>query len=163
MIPRPQYLAKRLEDLPRAELLLRYRGILLDVDNTLVPHHGTEMEEAVWGWVGGLVEAGAKVALATNAKPARRAELERLWGLDAFLAYKPLPFKIRRQVRMWGLPPRQVLLIGDQVFTDRLAALFAGVHCALVEPLSDRDFIFTRLVSRRLERWIYNRWAPRTP
>ncbi|MCH7493514.1 YqeG family HAD IIIA-type phosphatase [bacterium] len=163
MIPRPQYMAKRLEDLPRAEIRLRYRGVLLDVDNTLVPHHGTEMSPEVWGWVGGLVEAGMKVALATNATAARRLDLERRWGLDAFLAFKPLPFAILRQVRMWGLSPRRVLLVGDQVFTDRLAALFAGVHFAMVEPLSDRDFVVTRLVSRRLERWIYNRWARGSP
>lgn len=160
MIPPPRYTARRVEELPFAEISERYRAVLLDVDNTLVPHHGTEMEPAVWEWVGSLVETGIRVALATNATAARRDDLEARWGIHAFIAHKPLPFGIRRWLRSNGVLPEEALLVGDQVFTDRLAALWAGVDCALVSPLSGRDFVITSLVSRRLERALYNRWLP---
>ena len=160
MIPPPAYRAHRVEDLPLAEIAARFKGVLLDVDNTLVPHHGTEIPERRWLWVGSLVEAGVRVALASNATQTRVEELERRWGLPAFVAWKPLPFGIRKWMRTWGLAPDDVLLIGDQVLTDHLAALGAGISSALVKPLTDRDFILTRWVSRKIEAWIYNRWPP---
>ena len=50
-------------------------------------------------------------------------------------------------------------MIGDQIFTDHLAAIFANIDSVLVKPITNKDFIVTRLISRRLEKIIYNLWS----
>ena len=42
-------------------------------------------------------------------------------------------------------------MVGDQLFTDIRAGYRAGVKTILVNPLTKRDFIGTKLVSRTLE------------
>jgi len=42
-------------------------------------------------------------------------------------------------------------MVGDQLFTDIRAGARAGVKTILVNPLTTRDFIGTKLVSRTLE------------
>ena len=43
------------------------------------------------------------------------------------------------------LPPEQVLFVGDQIFTDCLAAHRAGVDCYLVKPIKSKETFFFRL------------------
>ena len=45
----------------------------------------------------------------------------------------------------FGLPPEQVLFVGDQIFTDCLAAHRAGVDCYLVKPIKSKETFFFRL------------------
>ena len=44
-----------------------------------------------------------------------------------------------------ALPPEQVLFVGDQIFTDCLAAHRAGVDCYLVKPIKSKETFFFRL------------------
>ena len=50
-----------------------------------------------------------------------------------------------------GVPPQHAAMVGDQLFTDIKAGSRAGVKTILVNPLTSRDFIGTKLVSRTLE------------
>ena len=60
-------------------------------------------------------------------------------------AQKPSPRGVHRCIEAFGLPPEQVLFVGDQIFTDCLAAHRAGVDCYLVKPIKSKETFFFRL------------------
>ncbi len=150
-----------MEDLPLEEILSRFKAVLFDVDNTVVPHHGTKMPTPVWEWMRSLIKSGIVVALASNATQERVHKLETLFSTEAFVAMKPFPWRIRQWLRTHGLQPKEVLLVGDQVMTDHLATLTTGISSALVDPLTKRDFILTQWISRPIERLIMKGWRGR--
>ena len=54
-----------------------------------------------------------------------------------------------------NLAAKEVAVIGDQIFTDVLGGNRMGLYTILVTPISDKEFIWTRLM-RRLERLVLN-------
>ncbi|WP_027876207.1 YqeG family HAD IIIA-type phosphatase [Meiothermus cerbereus] len=130
------------------------KAVLLDLDNTLVPYktYG-EAPEGLLTWLQSLKNAGIPVMLVSNASPWRvRYWCEKL-GIPGFgPAGKPW-FGFRKALRRLGLPPRQVVVVGDQLFADVLGGNLAGMYTVLVPPLSQNELGYTRLV-RKLERWV---------
>ena len=62
-------------------------------------------------------------------------------GLDyVSRACKPLTFGVTRACKKYGLPPKQVALIGDQIFTDVFGGNRAGALTCYVETLDRRFF-----------------------
>lgn len=136
---------------------LRERGlkaILLDLDNTLVPYktYG-EAPQGLLEWLQILKEAGIQVMLVSNGSRRRvhywREKLE-VPGFGP--AGKPW-FGFRKALRRLALSPREVAVVGDQLFTDVLGGNLIGAYTVLVPPLSKREMGYTRLV-RKLERWV---------
>lgn len=130
------------------------KGVILDLDNTVVPYkfRGEPSAELV-AWVEGLKRAGVKLFLVSNARRKRLAYWsEKLGVAGTGLAFKPW-FGFKKGLRRLGLSPREVVVVGDQLFTDVLGGNLAGLHTVLVPPLSRRELGYTRLV-RRLERWV---------
>ncbi len=128
-------------------------GLLLDLDNTLIPYgYEGPVPAEVAGWLAALRQAGIAAALVTNARPSRSRRWGKKLGLPALpFAAKPLPLAIFWAAKALGLPRKKLLLVGDQIFTDLLAARLAGVRVALVRPLAPKELPHTRWL-RRLER-----------
>ncbi len=64
---------------------------------------------------------------------------------------KPAPFALWAACGTMGVPVEQTVLVGDQVFTDVMAANLAGVRPILVDPQSTEELWYTR-VFRLFER-----------
>jgi len=132
------------------------KGVLLDLDNTLVPYktYG-EAPEGLLAWLQSLKKAGVPVMLVSNASPRRvRYWCEKL-GIPGFgPAGKPW-FGLRKAARLLGLPPREVVVVGDQLFTDVLGGNLVGMYTVLTPALSQDELTYTRMV-RKLERWVLN-------
>ncbi len=154
----PQFHVREINLLDARVIASRFRAVLLDIDNTLVPHGCETLTAETRKWLAELDRYGLIYALATNTSARRASELEESWGIEAFRALKPLPFRIRRWLKEKGLEPHEVLMVGDQVFTDHFAALAAGLASAIVTPISPHDSFFTALISRRLERVVFWKW-----
>ncbi|MBC7105035.1 MAG: YqeG family HAD IIIA-type phosphatase [Firmicutes bacterium] len=129
------------------------RGLILDVDNTLVPWAGTEMAPATRCWLEGLSRAGFGVCLVSNGRG--RAEL--LAASTGFpviwRAAKPLPRAFVRAMGLLGTRPPETAVVGDQIFTDILGGNLTGAYTVLVSPLSGREFFTTRL-NRQAEKLV---------
>ncbi|MCC7494228.1 MAG: YqeG family HAD IIIA-type phosphatase [Fimbriimonadaceae bacterium] len=138
---------------------LGVRGVLLDVDNTLVPRKCYELPPEVRAWVGELQAAGICLAILSNSQHARRIArmLEPVNVPSICLARKPCRGGFRRALRQLDLRPDEAVMVGDQVLTDILGGNLAGLQTIYVEPLSRHDFVLYRLV-RPWERRLLARW-----
>ncbi|MDR7473582.1 MAG: YqeG family HAD IIIA-type phosphatase [Armatimonadota bacterium] len=131
------------------------RGIVLDLDNTLVPYGAADPPAEVCAWVARAQAAGFPMVLVTNNRsPRSRALAERL-GLPIAPGWaKPASSMFRRAMEMMGTTPHQTALVGDQLLTDILGGNRLGLFTILVEPLGRRDFPATRWINRTVERMV---------
>ncbi len=151
---RPRRIAPALTDLdPRALSAEGIRGLVIDVDNTLVPYGSATPTEEARRWVAAARASGLALVLVTNNRTRRtRAIAEGLnlpvaWGL-----MKPSTSGLRRALAMMETEPAETALVGDQLLTDILAGNRLGLLTILVRPMGRREFPTTRLINRTLER-----------
>jgi len=132
-------------------------GIALDLDNTIVPWHTSDVVPEIAQWVRQVRETGVRFCLLTNnyASNVRRVGA----ALDMPVvrgALKPLPSAFSAALRQLRSEASQSLSVGDQLFTDVLGAKAVGMRAIVVKPLTTRDFPTTRLL-RMLEGPVYAR------
>jgi HAD superfamily phosphatase (TIGR01668 family) len=136
------------------------RGLILDLDNTLVDWNDTWVRPQVRSWLEAARRRQMRPCLVSNAvRGARVAQVGRQLRLPVLLhAGKPFPIAFRRAMVALGTDRRSTCAIGDQVFTDMLGANWLGLLTILVTPLSRRESPHTRLI-RLIERPLRRRWA----
>jgi HAD superfamily phosphatase (TIGR01668 family) len=126
-----------------------FRLVLLDLDNTLSPHGSIQPDPIACQAVENIRAAGLLPALVTNARKERSIAFATLLEIPVVaFAGKPFVRKINQFIQKSGYTPNQTLLIGDQIFTDILAAKRAGLHAVLVQPLNKEEAI-----NIRMKRW----------
>ncbi len=126
-------------------------GLLVDIDNTLVPWGESEMEEAFVAWVKRVQQEGLKICLVSNAKKDRAQSFATLLDIPAVgLALKPLRRAFRKGMALLNLAPHEVAVVGDQLFTDVLGGNRLGLHTILINPLSNKELDSTKMV-RKIE------------
>jgi len=157
----PDFYYRSVYDLDLAEL--RSRGIdtlLVDLDNTLVPHHSTLIPERTREWAGALAAQGFSACLVSNNWHDHVAALAQELGFEMVgKALKPLPFAFWSAMRRMGANSGRCAVVGDQVFTDVFGGKLAGATTVLVCPMTASDMPHT-LVLRKLESMLL---ADRTP
>lgn len=118
------------------------KAVLLDVDNTLTQHNGTEPYDGVREWVDSIKSAGVKVTIISNAKDEKRVRLfaEKL-GIDNYIgdAKKPFTKGFRQLTKDLGVDKSEVAVIGDQIFTDIMGANWAEAMSILVDPRDKKE------------------------
>lgn len=135
---------------------LGIRGIIADMDNTLVPWNDRTVQPRLTRWLNGLKVEGFRLCIVSNNTADRGAQLARELDIPAFwYAVKPRRRAFRKALRELKLSAAEVAVIGDQIFTDVLGGNRMGLYTILVTPISDKEFIWTRLM-RRFERMVLN-------
>lgn len=149
---RPDLRVDRVERLTARRLeSLGLVGLLLDLDETLLPAAATEPTSEVVAWARDLQRAGVRLAIVSNGRPDRVARVARALDVPArALTGKPWPGAFRRGLAQIGLPAERCAMVGDQLFTDVVGARAAGLRTVLVPPLSRGGMPHTRAL-RRLE------------
>jgi HAD superfamily phosphatase (TIGR01668 family) len=151
----PDRFAARLHDVSHEELeAAGIRGLIVDLDNTLLGFRETELGEEHVLWVAQAHARGFRIVMLSNNFS------ERVHGLAAQLnvecipnALKPLPFGFLRAKRRLALHRREIAVVGDQLFTDVLGGKLCGLYTILTEPIELKDFAVTRIF-RFFERWM---------
>lgn len=137
------------------------RGLIYDVDNTLVPHGAPATEESV-ALFKQLHEMGYKTLLISNNRKARVEPFARAMETDYIsMANKPFEGNYHKGCRIMGLSEDQVLFIGDQLFTDVWGAKKAGIFSILVDPIDPREEIQI-IIKRRLEKIVLRKYLKET-
>ncbi len=118
-----------------------YRGILFDIDNTLVPHNAPADERAI-ALFDKLHGMGFATCLISNNKEARvKSFADQVGATYVFKAGKPKARGYLEGARRMGTGRRQTFFVGDQIFTDVFGARLAGIHAILVKPIHPREEI----------------------
>ncbi len=152
MILMPQYLLKDVFDLTEDFIdAHQIRGIVFDVDNTLVGFRAPKPTPEVLALLDRLKAKGIKLAIASNNSKTRVGRFAEGLGIPAYhRSMKPLGFRLKRICRDFGLMPSQVVLVGDQIYTDMLGGNCAGMQTALVEPIDHKETLLFK-IKRALE------------
>lgn len=119
-----------------------YRGIIYDVDNTLVPH-GAPADERAVALFARLHRIGFSVMLLSNNKEPRVKSFSEdvKYAGYIFKADKPSPKGYRAAMERMGTDTNTTLFIGDQLFTDVWGAKNAGILSILVKPIHPKEEI----------------------
>lgn len=133
------------------------RGIIFDIDNTLVGFRAPKPTEANLALFARLREQGIAFAIASNNNKVRVGTFAEGLGISAYhRACKPLGFALAKLRKEFGLKSKEIALVGDQIYTDMLGGNLAGMITVLVEPIDQKETIFFK-IKRALEIPVVNR------
>lgn len=125
-----------------------YRGIIFDVDNTLVPH-GEPADERAKALFTHLKELGYSCVLLSNNKEPRVKMFNDVVQVNyIFKANKPLPGNYKKAMEIMGTKKENTLFVGDQIFTDVMGGNLAGIRTILVKPIHPKEEI--QIVLKRI-------------
>ncbi len=112
---------------------LGYRGLIFDIDNTLV-HHGADSTPEVDSLFKDIRRIGFQTLLLSNNEEKRvlrfMRNIDTLYICDAD---KPAPCNYLKALDMMGIKKEEAICIGDQIFTDILGANKSGIASILVK------------------------------
>lgn len=118
-----------------------YRGVIFDIDNTLVPH-GAPADDRSIELFKRLKEIGYDTVLLSNNKEERVAMFNKDVGTHTiWKAGKPLPDNYRKAMELMHTDTSDTLFVGDQLFTDIWGAKNAGIRALLVKPMNPKEEI----------------------
>lgn len=118
-----------------------YRGILFDVDNTLVPH-GAKADKRAKELFERLKKTGFSICLISNNKEHRVKSFNDEVNVKyIFDAHKPSVKGYERAMSLIGTNKKNTVFIGDQIFTDVYGANRAGLRTILVKPIHPKEEI----------------------
>lgn len=129
-----------------------YRGIIFDVDNTLVPH-GAPADERAKAFFERLRHIGYETMLLSNNKEPRvKSFAEQVESRYIYKANKPSRSGYEKAMAVMHTTKENTLFVGDQLFTDVWGAKRTGIETYLVKPIHPKEEIQI-VLKRRLE-WI---------
>ncbi len=132
-------------------------GLVLDLDNTLIPRKSREIPDDLRAWLAGLTELGLRAVIVSNNFERRVGAVAAEVGLPLVArAGKPRARAFEQGMALLGTRPEDTAVIGDQLFTDVFGGNRLGLFTVLVVPLSDRELPHTRVL-RQLERVVLRR------
>ena len=118
-----------------------YRGIIFDIDNTLVPH-GAPADERAKELFARLKAIGFDCCLLSNNQEPR----VKMFNDDVhvnyiFDAHKPSVKNYQKAMELMGTDAESTIFIGDQLFTDVWGAKRTGIRNILVKPIHPKEEI----------------------
>ena len=128
-----------------------YRGLIFDIDNTLVPH-GAPADERAIALFERLKKIGFKCCLISNNQEPRVKMFNEPIQVDyVYDAQKPSRKNYLKAMEIMGTTKKNSVFIGDQLFTDVWGAKRTGIHNILVKPIHPKEEIQI-VIKRRLEK-----------
>lgn len=118
-----------------------YRGIIFDIDNTLVPH-GAPADARAAALFAKLREIGYQTcALSNNKEPRVKSFCDAVGAPYIFKAGKPGRTGYEKAMKRMGTSRSNTLFVGDQLFTDVWGAKRMGILNFLVRPIHPKEEI----------------------
>lgn len=136
-----------------------YRGIIFDVDNTLVPH-GAPADQRAVKLFERLRRIGFSTCILSNNKEPRVSPFAGAVGSPyIFKGNKPSKKGYRKAMQVMKTRESDTFFVGDQLFTDVWGARRTGIYSILVKPIDPKEEIQI-VLKRYLEAvilWFYRR------
>lgn len=138
----------------KAEFLLKngIKGIILDVDNTLIDLKANPIDGIV-EWCDSLKENNIKVCIASNSsKVDKISRIAKSLDIPfVYLSWKPCLKGLKKAKKILNLDSKEIAEVGDQLFTDVIGANRMKMFSILTTPIeNEKDFV--NLVKRSIEK-----------
>lgn len=136
-----------------------FRGVIFDIDNTLVPHDAPADEGAA-EFIAYLKKIGYRICLLSNNDRERVAAFnETIQVKYIYKAAKPLIGGYKKAMEELGTDISHTLFVGDQIFTDIWGAKRTGLFSILLDPIDKREEIqiILKRIPERFIKWSYRR------
>ena len=140
-----------------ADILQEYniKGLVLDVDETLVPITAMNASPELTLWVEQIKPVVSLWLASNNLSQTRIGRIAESLTLPYITgAAKPSRRKLRKAINAMNLPVEQVAMVGDRLFTDVLAGNRLGMFTILVEPMVDAGYALRKYPVRSFEVWV---------
>ncbi len=149
-----QYVKTVFDITPEMLMKKEIRGIITDLDNTLVEWDRPEATPMLIDWLRSMKEAGIQVVIVSNNNELRVKSFADPLGIPfIYQARKPMGRAFRKALKLMNVSRESVVVIGDQMLTDIFGGNLNKLHTILVLPVAKSDGFFTRfnrLVERRI-------------
>ncbi len=125
---------------------LGVKGIVFDIDQTIAPYEVPVPDERMKAYFAELEAGGIKTAFVSNNKGERVALFNKELGLfNVCKAKKPFPKGMNICISHFGLERDEVIAVGDQIFTDCMAAHLAKIRFLMVKPIEKNESTFFKI------------------
>ena len=134
------------------------KGLLLDVDNTLIDFD-KKLSKEIIAWSDRTKALGIKMCILSNTNKYEKVKTvsEKLDIEFIYFAKKPSKKGFLKGRDKLGLDVKNIAIVGDQIFTDIIGGNRVGMFGILVKPIDDRDIFITK-IKRPIEQWIINKY-----
>ncbi|MFZ3588234.1 YqeG family HAD IIIA-type phosphatase [Bacillus sp. DJP31] len=151
----PSEHVKSIYEISPAELVKRgIKGIITDLDNTLVEWDRPDATPELKQWFQSMLNHNITVTIVSNNNKERVEAFASPVNIPfIFRARKPLRTAFQKALKSMNLKAEEVVVIGDQLLTDVLGGNRLGLHTILVVPVKQTDGFITKF-NRRVERSI---------
>ncbi|WP_371825503.1 YqeG family HAD IIIA-type phosphatase [Pontibacillus sp. ALD_SL1] len=130
------------------------KGIITDLDNTLVAWDQADATPEIVQWFKLMKENDIQVTVVSNNNESRVTFFSEPLNIPFIhSARKPLGKAFRKARKEMNLNKEEIVVVGDQLLTDVLGGNRADYHTVLVVPIVQTDGLWTR-VNRKIERQI---------
>lgn len=133
------------------------KGIITDLDNTLVEWNRPLATPKVKKWFETMKKHGIRIVIVSNNHKKRVYEFAHPLGIPfVYKAQKPRGKSFRKALHLLKLPKEEVVVIGDQLLTDIFGGNRYGLFTILVVPVTQSDgwiTKFNRMIERRILKW----------
>ena len=151
----PNLYVPTLLDIPLDEIGEKgIKAFILDLDNTITEWNNNSITEEMRQWFSQIKEAGFKACILSNNAEQRVLQVANHLNIPYICrAQKPRRGGYYQAVAQMEVKLEETAVIGDQIFTDVLGGNRAGLYTILVVPISNREFMGTK-ISRVMEYFV---------
>ena len=145
-------------DLKKLKKVKNIKGIIVDLDNTLVAWGENEVSQKIIDWVKEAKKIGLKICIVSNTNSKRVAEFAKIFNIPYHSKYfKPFSIAFNNGLKILDTKKSETVVIGDQIFTDIWGGNRLKLLTILVTPIVKKDSVGTFL-HRNLEKIIISFW-----
>lgn len=156
----PSFKYKSVESIPYSFIEKNHiKLIMLDMDNTIVDYHRENYTPEMKEWAQRMQRSGIKLYILSNSpfeKTVKQIASE--LGMKYYHnATKPSLRGFKKIQETEKVPKENILMIGDQIFTDIFGGNRFGVKTILVDPINKKESLHTK-IKRPFEKVILKRY-----
>jgi len=143
---------------PKLIQAMKVNSIILDVDNTLAIHGSQDPFKGTVEWTQYMRSHNINIIIMSNNSKKRVAPFAAKYDLPfMYLSLKPIPVAYFLAMRKMGVHRKDVVVVGDQIFTDVIGANFAFMKSILLVPAGKEkslSFVIRRACEKPLRHLI---------
>jgi uncharacterized protein len=136
------------------------RGLVLDLDNTIVPWQSEEISPERVAWIMRAKERFRVCILSNTIFGRRMRRIANRLGVSCLSVWhidrKPRQLGFTKALNLLGTTGKETAMIGDQLLADVVGGRRCGMYCCWVRPISRGEFFVTR-IARMFERAVVRR------